>query len=76
MGLSENSDDHIYSRHKELCKDLNMDPTTTGLAWDSYESIRQHYTLEVSLKDEKNYKSILPLSSCTLIRRLHLYFCV
>lgn len=48
MGLSEHSDDHIYSKHKDLCKDLNMDLTTTAVAWDSYESIKQHYTLEVS----------------------------
>lgn len=50
MGLSENSDDHIYSRYKDLCKDLNMDSNTTAAAWDSYESIRQNYTLEVSNK--------------------------
>lgn len=48
MGLSENSDDHIFKRHQELCNNLNMDSATTAQAWDSYDSIRQHYTLEVS----------------------------
>lgn len=47
MVLSENSDDHIYSKYKELCKDLNMDPSTTGVAWDSYVSIKRNYNLEV-----------------------------
>lgn len=47
MVLSENPDDPIYARHKDICKDLNMDSATTALAWDSYQSIKQHYTLEV-----------------------------
>lgn len=47
MGLSENSDDHIFKRHNELCNTLNMDAATNAQAWVSYESIKKNYTLEV-----------------------------
>lgn len=32
---------------QSLCRELNMDTNTTNKAWESYEAIKQNYTLEV-----------------------------
>lgn len=47
MGQSDDVEDSTYSKHQELCKNLNMDATAASAAWKSYSTIRQNYTLEV-----------------------------
>lgn len=49
MGHSDDIEDSTYSRHQDLCQKLNMDATAAAEAWRSYETIRQNYTLEVSI---------------------------
>lgn len=44
--MSENSEE-IRLRFRDICKDLNMDSATIDVAWDSFESVLQHFTLEV-----------------------------
>lgn len=38
----------IRCQYDALCRELNMDTHTAEEAWQSYQQIRQHYTLEVS----------------------------
>lgn len=45
MGQSR-EEESIYKKHQELCADLNMDKDAADEAWQSYESIRQNYSLE------------------------------
>ena len=40
-------EESIYKKHQELCAELNMDKGAADEAWQSYESIRQNYSLEV-----------------------------
>lgn len=49
MGQSDDIEDSTYNRHQDLCQKLNMDATAASEAWKSYETIRQNYTLEVSI---------------------------
>ncbi|XP_069675672.1 retinoblastoma-like protein 1 isoform X2 [Periplaneta americana] len=46
MGLLDDADDDIFKRHQDLCGNLNMDKDAADEAWQSYETIRQNYTLE------------------------------
>lgn len=46
MGQSR-EEESIYKKHQELCAELNMDKDAADEAWQSYESIRQNYSLEV-----------------------------
>lgn len=39
-------------RFEELCSRLNMDESARAEAWDSYRSMRESYTLEVSPGEE------------------------
>ena len=48
MGQSDDVEDSTFNKHHDLCLKLNMDPKTEKEAWESYENIRQHYSLEVS----------------------------
>jgi retinoblastoma-like protein 1 len=48
MGLRDDADENIFKRHQDLCVNLNMDKDAADEAWQSYETIRQNYTLEVS----------------------------
>ena len=47
MGLSDDGDDNPESRYEDLCMDLNLDKTSKEEAWQSFETIRTNYTLEV-----------------------------
>lgn len=50
MGLLEtDTENDVLRKHQELCRNLNLDSDSANQAWDSYESIRQNYTLEVNL---------------------------
>ncbi|XP_044737710.1 retinoblastoma-like protein 1 isoform X3 [Chrysoperla carnea] len=47
MGLLEtDTENDVLRKHQELCRNLNLDSDSANQAWDSYESIRQNYTLE------------------------------
>ena len=37
----------VKKNFESLCTDLNMDSSTKTVAWESYQQIRQNYTLEV-----------------------------
>jgi hypothetical protein len=37
----------IYDDYQALCRELNMDSTTSESAWAAYVAIKQNYTLEV-----------------------------
>jgi retinoblastoma-like protein 1 len=54
MVLLDNADENVYERHQELCVNLNMDKDTAEEAWQNYETIRQNYTLEVSVSSMFN----------------------
>jgi hypothetical protein len=54
MVLLDNADENVYERHQELCAILNMDKDAADEAWRNYETIRQNYTLEVSVSSTSN----------------------
>ncbi|XP_054278335.1 retinoblastoma-like protein 1 isoform X1 [Macrosteles quadrilineatus] len=45
MGCADGGED-LLKKHQDLCHALNMDKETAYVAWQSYDSIRQNYTLE------------------------------
>lgn len=49
--MSDEEDTLQKTRHafEDLCRALNMDEESSNSAWTSYENIRKHYTLEVTL---------------------------
>lgn len=47
MGQSDDSEDPTYKKHQDVCEKLNMDATAAKDAWQSYEKIKENYTLEV-----------------------------
>lgn len=49
MVLSEDSDDHLFKKHQELCSKLNLDVATSTQAWENFQNIQTNYTLEVGL---------------------------
>jgi len=42
-------EEQVYDRYQELCSDLNLDSQTKEETWKTYSSVKQMYTLEVSL---------------------------
>lgn len=50
MSQGDDGEDPTHNRHLDLCRELNMDAKTASKAWNSYSTIRQNYTLEVSHK--------------------------
>lgn len=54
MVLLDNADENVFERHQELCVNLNMDKDAAEEAWRNYETIRQNYTLEVSVSSTSN----------------------
>lgn len=50
MGMKSNeTEEELKKRFKELCFDLNLDKSSADEAWTSYQRIGINYTLEVSL---------------------------
>lgn len=49
MVTSEENEDHLYKKHKDLCRTMNLDQQIISQAWDSFISIRSNYTLEVCI---------------------------
>uniref|UniRef100_A0ABD2XMS5 Retinoblastoma-like protein 1 n=1 Tax=Trichogramma kaykai TaxID=54128 RepID=A0ABD2XMS5_9HYME len=45
MGKPDDNEDSTFTKHQDLCEKLNMDASAAKEAWESYENIRQHYTL-------------------------------
>lgn len=48
MGLAGDGEETIFKKYQTLCNDLNMDKDAANKAWNSYETIMQNYSLEVS----------------------------
>ncbi|KAF5305107.1 hypothetical protein FQA39_LY09369 [Lamprigera yunnana] len=46
MVLSEDSNDHLYKKHQELCTKLNLDISTVTQAWENFQSIQTNFSLE------------------------------
>lgn len=47
MVTSEETEDHLYRKHNELCRAMNLDQQIVSQAWDSFLSISGNYALEV-----------------------------
>lgn len=47
MDWAEDIEDDLFKKHQALCRKLNLDPSTISQAWESFNSIRSNYTLEV-----------------------------
>lgn len=45
---SEDAEDRLFKKHKDLCNKLALDQPTITQAWNSFQSIRNSYNLEVS----------------------------
>ena len=44
----------VEDQYTALCAELNMDSATAAEAWQTYQNIRQNYTLEVIGPDSLN----------------------
>lgn len=45
-----NPDDDVYNgKYLELCKGLNLDKSAAGRAWETYLTVKENYSLDVSL---------------------------
>lgn len=49
MVLSEDSEDHLFKKHQELCSKLNLDVTTVKESWERFQNMATNFSLEVSL---------------------------
>lgn len=47
VGISP--DDDVYNgKYLELCKGLNLDKNAAGRAWETYLTVKENYSLDVS----------------------------
>lgn len=47
MVSTEWNEDNLIKKHCELTNKLNLDEKTAAKAWDSFQTIRTNYSLEV-----------------------------
>lgn len=47
MVTSDETEDHLYKKHEELCRAMNLDQQILTEAWDSFLNISSSYALEV-----------------------------
>ena len=48
MANIDSEDDEMEQRFRDLCLAVNMDKPTMELAWKSYETAKNNYSLDVS----------------------------
>lgn len=47
MVTSDEGEDTLYKKHKDLCRTMNLDQQIISQAWESFMTINNSYNLEV-----------------------------
>ena len=55
MSAPESDEEEIEVQFRDLCLAVNLDKQTMELAWQSYESAKTNYTLEVCIGCKEYY---------------------
>lgn len=49
MVTSDETEDNLYKKHKDLCRIMNLDQQITSQAWESFMAVNNNLSLEVCI---------------------------